>query len=101
MFRLRSCASSIMMVSYCISRRSCWIGYKVRFSDHVSDNTMVKLMTDGILLAEIQQDRLLSRRGDDDFQVRTARQQLFQIAEQEVNVQAALVRFIDILKAFQ
>jgi ATP-dependent helicase HrpA len=27
------------------------IGYKVRFSDHVSDNTMVKLMTDGILLA--------------------------------------------------
>jgi HrpA-like RNA helicase len=32
---------------------------KVRFSDHVSDNTMVKLMTDGILLAEIQQDRLL------------------------------------------
>ncbi|WP_288790490.1 DEAD/DEAH box helicase, partial [uncultured Enterobacter sp.] len=35
------------------------IGYKVRFSDRVSDNTMVKLMTDGILLAEIQQDRLL------------------------------------------
>lgn len=35
------------------------IGYKVRFSDHVSDNTMVKLMTDGILLAEIQQDHLL------------------------------------------
>ena len=35
------------------------IGYKVRFNDHVSDNTMVKLMTDGILLAEIQQDRLL------------------------------------------
>ncbi|HFG1292614.1 TPA: ATP-dependent RNA helicase HrpA, partial [Klebsiella pneumoniae] len=35
------------------------IGYKVRFSDHVSENTMVKLMTDGILLAEIQQDRLL------------------------------------------
>lgn len=35
------------------------VGYKVRFSDHVGDNTMVKLMTDGILLAEIQQDRLL------------------------------------------
>lgn len=35
------------------------VGYKVRFSDHVSDNTQVKLMTDGILLAEIQQDRLL------------------------------------------
>ncbi|WP_313098702.1 DEAD/DEAH box helicase, partial [Atlantibacter hermannii] len=35
------------------------VGYKVRFSDHVSDATQVKLMTDGILLAEIQQDRLL------------------------------------------
>jgi ATP-dependent helicase HrpA len=34
------------------------IGYKVRLAT-VSDNTMVKLMTDGILLAEIQQDRLL------------------------------------------
>lgn len=35
------------------------VGYKVRFNDQVSDNTRVKLMTDGILLAEIQQDRLL------------------------------------------
>ena len=35
------------------------IGYKVRFSDSVGETTLVKLMTDGILLAEIQQDRLL------------------------------------------
>lgn len=35
------------------------VGYKVRFSDHSSENTLVKLMTDGILLAEIQQDRQL------------------------------------------
>ncbi|QCR36052.1 ATP-dependent RNA helicase HrpA [Nissabacter sp. SGAir0207] len=35
------------------------IGYKVRFNDQVSDTTQVKLMTDGILLAEIQQDRML------------------------------------------
>ncbi|WP_168385398.1 ATP-dependent RNA helicase HrpA [Erwinia amylovora] len=35
------------------------VGYKVRFNDHVGDTTQVKLMTDGILLAEIQQDRLL------------------------------------------
>ncbi|MFI0454069.1 ATP-dependent RNA helicase HrpA [Actinomadura sp. 6N118] len=35
------------------------VGYKVRFTDHSSDNTLVKLMTDGILLAEIQTDRLL------------------------------------------
>ncbi len=33
------------------------VGYKVRFNDQISDNTMVKLMTDGILLAEIQNDR--------------------------------------------
>ncbi len=35
------------------------VGYKVRFSDHVSENTYIKLMTDGILLAETQSDRLL------------------------------------------
>jgi ATP-dependent helicase HrpA len=37
------------------------IGYKVRFNDQVSDGTLVKLMTDGILLAEIQSDRSLSQ----------------------------------------
>lgn len=35
------------------------VGFQVRFDDKVSDNTAIKLMTDGILLAEIQQDRLL------------------------------------------
>ncbi|MGV3344324.1 ATP-dependent RNA helicase HrpA [Enterobacteriaceae bacterium LUAb1] len=35
------------------------VGYKVRFTDRVSETTQIKLMTDGILLAEIQQDRLL------------------------------------------
>ncbi|WP_078119399.1 ATP-dependent RNA helicase HrpA [Thiosocius teredinicola] len=33
------------------------IGYKVRFRDHVGDNTQVKLLTDGMLLAEIRHDR--------------------------------------------
>jgi len=32
------------------------VGYKVRFSDHTQSNTYIKLMTDGILLAEIQRD---------------------------------------------
>ncbi len=36
------------------------VGYKVRFHDRVRPETAVKLMTDGILLAEIQHDRLLS-----------------------------------------
>ncbi|MBN1094143.1 ATP-dependent RNA helicase HrpA [Blastococcus sp. TML/M2B] len=35
------------------------VGYKMRFNDQVSDDTLVKLMTDGVLLAEIQRDRLL------------------------------------------
>ncbi|MFF4157092.1 ATP-dependent RNA helicase HrpA [Streptomyces sp. NPDC001678] len=35
------------------------VGWKVRFTDQVGDTTMVKLMTDGILLAEIQTDREL------------------------------------------
>lgn len=37
------------------------VGYKVRFTDQVSEHTYVKLMTDGILLAEIQQDRFLNQ----------------------------------------
>jgi ATP-dependent helicase HrpA len=37
------------------------VGYQVRFTDKVSDSTAVKLMTDGILLAEIQRDRLLRK----------------------------------------
>ena len=36
------------------------VGYKVRFRDHVGDDTHVKLMTDGMLLAEIRHDRDLS-----------------------------------------
>jgi ATP-dependent helicase HrpA len=35
------------------------VGFTVRFSDQVGDTTLIKLMTDGILLAEIQRDRLL------------------------------------------
>ncbi len=37
------------------------IGYKVRFTDRASDNTLVKVMTDGILLTELQHDRRLLR----------------------------------------
>ncbi|NEW43688.1 ATP-dependent RNA helicase HrpA [Nocardia cyriacigeorgica] len=35
------------------------VGYTVRFTDQAAEHTLVKLMTDGILLAEIQRDRLL------------------------------------------
>src|SRR4051812_14423733 len=35
-------------------------GYQVRVTDRVGPDTLVKLMTDGILLAELQRDRMLS-----------------------------------------
>lgn len=37
------------------------VGFKIRFSDNVSDSSYVKLMTDGMLLAEMQQDRFLNQ----------------------------------------
>ena len=37
------------------------VGYQVRFTDHSTDTSLIKLMTDGILLAEIQNDRFLNR----------------------------------------
>src|SRR4051812_46032767 len=37
------------------------IGYQVRFTDHSTSDTLVKVMTDGILLAELQRDRDLHR----------------------------------------
>jgi ATP-dependent helicase HrpA len=37
------------------------VGYAVRFSDRSRDDTLVRLVTDGLLLAEIRHDRLLRR----------------------------------------
>ena len=37
------------------------VGYQVRFTDHSNEQSLVKLMTDGILLAESQHDRFLNR----------------------------------------
>lgn len=37
------------------------VGFKIRFSDQVSNSSYLKLMTDGVLLAEIQQDRFLNQ----------------------------------------
>ncbi|WP_018691879.1 ATP-dependent RNA helicase HrpA [Algicola sagamiensis] len=37
------------------------VGYKVRFTDKVKSDSLIKLMTDGILLAEIQQDKFLDQ----------------------------------------
>ena len=37
------------------------VGYAVRFSDQTNDNTLVKVMTDGLLLTEIRHDRFLDK----------------------------------------
>jgi ATP-dependent helicase HrpA len=37
------------------------VGYKVRFADTTGDDTLIKVMTDGILLTELQRDQLLLR----------------------------------------
>jgi len=37
------------------------VGYQVRFSDQSSENSLVKVMTDGILLNELTRDRFLDR----------------------------------------
>ena len=37
------------------------VGYQVRFTDVSADDTLIKLMTDGILLTELARDRKLSR----------------------------------------
>jgi len=39
------------------------VGYKIRFHDYTTPATKIKFMTDGVLLAETRQDRLLSRYG--------------------------------------
>jgi len=36
-----------------------WVGYKMRFADKVRDTSFIKIMTDGLLLAELQSDPLL------------------------------------------
>lgn len=38
-----------------------WVGYQIRFADRSGPNSAIKLMTDGILLAESQRDPLLRR----------------------------------------
>jgi len=37
------------------------VGYQVRFLDQVHDTSLIKVMTDGILLAEVQNDRFLNQ----------------------------------------
>ncbi len=55
----RSVASRIAEEMKCSLGQT--VGYKVRFDDKTAENTYVKLMTDGILLAEAASDRFLEQ----------------------------------------
>ena len=44
-----------------MSRWGGTVGYAVRFNDRSSAHTLLRVMTDGLLLAEIARDRLLRR----------------------------------------
>lgn len=44
-----------------LGNRKDLVGFKVRFTDTTAESTLIKVMTDGILLAETQQDRFLDQ----------------------------------------
>lgn len=59
--RLAARAVANRIAEECQSELGDLVGYRIRFNDQVSDRTLVKLMTDGMLLAEIQQDPYLNQ----------------------------------------
>ncbi|AZR58823.1 ATP-dependent RNA helicase HrpA [Eikenella corrodens] len=58
--RLAACSVAERIAEELKSEIGSAVGYKVRFTDHTSRDACVKLMTDGILLAETQTDRYLA-----------------------------------------
>lgn len=59
--RLAARAVANRIAEECQSELGDLVGYRIRFNDQVSSRTLVKLMTDGMLLAEIQQDPYLNQ----------------------------------------
>jgi len=57
--RLAARAVATRIAQECQTELGTAVGFSVRFTDQVSDSTLVKLMTDGILLREITKDRFL------------------------------------------
>ena len=58
--RLAATATARRIASELHSELGALVGFKIRFNDRLSPGASVKLMTDGILLAETQSDPLLS-----------------------------------------
>jgi ATP-dependent helicase HrpA len=59
--RLAARSVAVRIAEELKSELGSYVGYKVRFHEQCSDNTYIKLMTDGILLAEIRSDRYLNQ----------------------------------------
>ncbi len=59
--RLAARAVAQRLAEECGTQLGEGVGYQVRFHDQVRPDSYIKVMTDGILLAEIQQDRFLAK----------------------------------------
>ena len=59
--RLAARAVAERIAEECESALGDLVGYQVRFQKSVSDDTVIKLVTDGLLLAELRDDPLLSQ----------------------------------------
>ncbi len=59
--RLAARAVASRLAQECQTTLGDLVGYRVRFSDQVSDDSLIKVLTDGMLLAEIQQDPWLNQ----------------------------------------
>ena len=77
--------------SYFLDERPVAHLYRERAARHLDDRCGYPVARE--MLGESA--RVDRRRGDDDFQVGPAREQLFEVPEDEVDVQRTLVRFVD------
>jgi ATP-dependent helicase HrpA len=59
--RLAARSVAVRIAEELKSELGSYVGYKVRFHEQRNENTYIKLMTDGILLAEIRSDRYLNQ----------------------------------------
>ncbi|CRK85673.1 ATP-dependent RNA helicase HrpA [Candidatus Providencia siddallii] len=57
--RLATCSVAEYLAKKLNCKLGTNVGYKIRFDDKTSENTQIKLMTDGILLSELKKDKLL------------------------------------------
>jgi len=59
--RLAARAVAARLAEECQTSLGDLVGYRVRFTDQVGDASLIKVLTDGMLLAEIQQDAWLNQ----------------------------------------